>query len=217
MITLQSKLLFLITIIKECVFSYYFIYNQGVYNFNIFIKQFITLNKDEFYNKKNELNLKNDEIISKLNNEINNNRNSINNLRKETENKNKKLDELNKIINDTNNELNRLKIEFNNKLKEFQPGEDFIAILFTSNDKKLTYCFPCKTSTLFIKLEEKLYEEFPEYKETENYFLVNGEKVKRFKTLKENNIKNGKPVILVQEKKENDEEKQIYFLKILNI
>ena len=45
-------------------------------------------------------------------------------------------------------------------------------------------------------MEEKLYEEFPEYKETDNYFLVNGNKVKRFKTIKENNIKNGKPVVL---------------------
>ena len=91
-------------------------------------------------------------------------------------------------------------MEFNNNtFKEFQPGEEVIAILFTSTDQKLTYCLPCKNTTLFVKIEEKLYEEFPEYKETDNYFLVNGKKVKRFKTIQENNIKNGKPVILVQE------------------
>ena len=45
-------------------------------------------------------------------------------------------------------------------------------------------------------MEEKLYEEFPEYKETDNYFLVNGNKVEKYKKNKENNIKNGKPVIL---------------------
>ena len=45
-------------------------------------------------------------------------------------------------------------------------------------------------------MEEKLYEEFPEYKETDNYFVVDGKRVKRFKTMKENNIKNGRPVIL---------------------
>ena len=121
-------------------------------------------------------------------------------MKKELENKDKIINDLNKIINDKNNELNKLKIEFNNiSFKEFLPGEEVIAILFISNDQKLTYCLPCKNSTLFVKIEEKLYEEFPEYKETNNYFLANGKKVKRFKTIKENDIKNGKPVILVQE------------------
>ena len=82
--------------------------------------------------------------------------------------------------------------------KEFLPGEEVIAILFTSSNQKLTYCLPCRNSTLFVKIEEKLYEEYPEYKETDNYFLVDGKKVKRFKTIKENNIKNGKPVMLCQ-------------------
>ena len=81
-------------------------------------------------------------------------------------------------------------------LKKFFLGEKIISVLFTSSDYKVTYSLPCKDTTLFVKMEEKLYEEFPEYKETDNYFLVNGNKVKRFKTIKENNIKNGKPVLL---------------------
>ena len=43
-----------------------------------------------------------------------------------------------------------------------------------------------------------MYEEYPEYKETDNYFLANGNRVKRFKTVKENKIKNGRPVILIK-------------------
>ena len=35
-----------------------------------------------------------------------------------------------------------------------------------------------------------LYRKFPEYKETENYFLVNGKKINKYKTIEENNIKN---------------------------
>ena len=70
--------------------------------------------------------------------------------------------------------------------------------MFKSNDQKIDYCLPCKTTTTFVKIEEKLYEEYPEYKETENYFLVNGNRVKRFKSIKENRIKNGKPVILIK-------------------
>ena len=83
--------------------------------------------------------------------------------------------------------------------KEIKPGEKIISILFSSNDNKILYSLPCKNSTPFVKIEEKLYEEFPEYKETDNYFLLDGKKVKRFKTVEENHIKNGKPVILVTE------------------
>ena len=80
------------------------------------------------------------------------------------------------------------------------PGEKVISVaLLTSTDQKFIYSLPCKTSTLFSKIEEKLYEEFPEYKETDNHFLINGKKVKRFKTIEENGIKNGKPIILVKE------------------
>ena len=130
---------------------------------------------------------------------INYKSNEIDNLKDEKEIIIKKIEDFNKIINDKNNELNKLKIELNNNMfKEFLPGEEVIAILFTSSNQKLTYCLPCRNSTLFVKIEEKLYEEYPEYKETDNYFLVDGKKVKRFKTIKENNIKNGKPVMLCQ-------------------
>ena len=35
-----------------------------------------------------------------------------------------------------------------------------------------------------------LYKKYPKYTETENYFLVNGNRVNRHKTLEKNNIKN---------------------------
>ena len=71
--------------------------------------------------------------------------------------------------------------------------------MFKSNDGKIDYSIPCKNTTTFVKIEEKLYDEYPEYKETDNYFLVNGNRVKRFKTINDNQIKNGKPVILIKE------------------
>ena len=109
----------------------------------------------------------------------------------------KKIEELNNQIKEKNNEINILKNKYSDdEFKEILPGEKIISVLFTSSDYKINYSLPCKDSTLFVKMEEKLYEEFPEYKETDNYFLVNGNKVKRFKTIKENNIKNGKPVLL---------------------
>ena len=107
------------------------------------------------------------------------------------------IKELNLQIKDKIDELNGIKNKVDNdEFKEILPGVTIISISFMSFDYKHYFSFPCKDSTLFVKMEEKFYEEFPEYKETDNYFLVNGNKVKRFKTIKENNIKNGNPVLL---------------------
>ena len=81
-------------------------------------------------------------------------------------------------------------------LNEIKPGEKIIAALFISSDKKITYSIPCKNTTPFVRIEEKLYEEYPDYKDTENHFIHNGNVIKRFKTVEENNIKSGKPIIL---------------------
>ena len=43
----------------------------------------------------------------------------------------------------------------------------------------------------FAFLEDKIYERYPSYKEGENYFLCNGIKINRFKTMEENKINNG--------------------------
>ena len=51
------------------------------------------------------------------------------------------------------------------------------------------YNLVCKNNDLFIRLEERLYEDFPKFKEYETYFEVNGKRIKRFKTLEQNNIK----------------------------
>ena len=48
----------------------------------------------------------------------------------------------------------------------------------------------CKSSDLLVRLEERLYDDFPKYKNYETYFMVNASRIYRFKTLEENNIKN---------------------------
>ena len=52
------------------------------------------------------------------------------------------------------------------------------------------YSLFCKNTDLFIKEEERLYEDFPQFKKYETYFEVNGKRIKSFLTLKENKIKN---------------------------
>ena len=51
------------------------------------------------------------------------------------------------------------------------------------------YNLICKSTDLFVKLEERLYKDFPQFKEYETYFEVKTRRIKRFKTLNENNIK----------------------------
>ena len=53
------------------------------------------------------------------------------------------------------------------------------------------YAVVCKNTDLFIRLEEKLYNEYPQFKNYETYFEVRTKRIKRFKTLDENEIKNG--------------------------
>ena len=47
----------------------------------------------------------------------------------------------------------------------------------------------CKNTELFVRVEERLYKDFPQFKNYETYFEVNGKRIKRFKTLNENKIK----------------------------
>ena len=51
------------------------------------------------------------------------------------------------------------------------------------------YAMTCKNTDLFVTLEEKLYNDYPKYKDYDTFFQVNTRKIKRFKTIEENNIK----------------------------
>ena len=72
-----------------------------------------------------------------------------------------------------------------------------MSINFTSSYKAITYSVGCVSSDIFVTLEEKLYKEFPELKETNNVFLANGKEILRFKTVADNKIKSGYPIIFI--------------------
>ena len=124
----------------------------------------------------------------------------IENLKIRLINKEKTIESLNTQLSYKINELNNIKNRVNNNnddlLNVINPGEKIIAALFISSDQKIQYAISCKNTTPFVRIEEKLYEEYPEYKETDNYFLHNGSIIKRFKTVEENHIQNGKAIIL---------------------
>ena len=105
--------------------------------------------------------------------------------------------ELKNLLSQKNKEIEQLKSKLNaNSLDIINPGEKILAINFTSVDNRINYFLPCKNVDIFVRIEEKLYDEYPEYKDKETYFLCQGERIKRFKNLEENNIKNSAIIVL---------------------
>ena len=102
----------------------------------------------------------------------------------EEKNKNKKLLE----------ELNKEKINIK-ELNDIKSGEEIIAIFFTSVNQDIQRPISCKITDTFAKIEEKICNEYPIYKDCNTYFTVNGKIIDRLKTIKENGIKDGNIII----------------------
>ena len=79
-------------------------------------------------------------------------------------------------IFDTKNEENLLE------------GESLIIINFKSYDKHINHTIKCKNVTEFKDIEAKLYEKYPDYTGDLNYFMHNGNRINRYKTLADNGI-----------------------------
>ena len=79
-----------------------------------------------------------------------------------------------------------------NEYLTLEPNEKILAVNFVSmglNDIG-HYNLICKNTDLFVKLEEKLYKDFPQFKEYETFFEVKGKRIRRFKTMDGNSIRN---------------------------
>ena len=120
--------------------------------------------------------------------ELNISNNDINNYKKIIKNKDTELNYL----------KNQLKVQLNNSNKQDKVYlNEMMCVNFVSSDQKIHYAVPCISNNTFAEVEEKLYQEFPEYRETNNNFLANGQPVLRFKTISQNKIGKGLPVTLV--------------------
>ena len=132
---------------------------------------------------------------------INNLNNIINQLKQEHYTEINKLTEKNKelekLLEEKNKEINdyifKLSNSSNNEqLISVKTGDKIIAVLFMTQGSQdiFNYTMACKTSDLFVRLEERLYHDFPKYRNYETFFMVNTRRIFRFKTLEENKIKN---------------------------
>ena len=132
---------------------------------------------------------------SELKKELNNIKESLNKKIVEFDNLKASLYSKNNELKNLNNQINDLKIN-NNPNNENVKRKDIITILFKSIDQKVEIPFSCHISDIFVRIEEQLYNEYPEYKEFNTYFTVNGRVIKRFKSIKENDLKNFDKILL---------------------
>ena len=119
--------------------------------------------------------------------EINQYQNEISELKKQLKEEHKRLEDNKKNLE--NDELRQNKILLKNTLG---PGEKILVIYFNRTGKQILEKpkYSCKNTELFVRLEERFYKEFPEFKEYDLSFIVNGKRIKRFKTIEENQIRN---------------------------
>ena len=155
--------------------------------------------QSQIINYQNEIK----ELKRELNNEKNKNtilknenatlQNKINNLYNENASLKDKIKLLENFLASKNIEQQKLLSDtiLNNKITSIKPGEEIISVNFVSmgNNDIGHYSLICKNTDLFVRLEERLYEDFPEFKNYETYFEVNTKRIKRFKTIDENKIK----------------------------
>ena len=195
--------------LKGCIYNN-FIYIQFVSsNYQDFMGNNlnISLNNNKNISNKidnsNEINkLKNE--LTKANKTIEQQKLTINDLQNKLNNYNNTIMNYQNIINQKDMELNNLRTQLNNinvnninNKNNFFNFNEMMCVNFISQDQNVHFAVPCIKANTFAEVEEKLYQQYPEYRETNNNFIANGKTVLRFKTIAENKIGNGLPVTLI--------------------
>ena len=132
-----------------------------------------------------------------INNSINKNNLEYDKLMKDYNNL---KNDYNKLMNDYKiiwNEKKKLKRENDEKNNNKIVNKD-INVKFISIDQQINFDITCSGDSTFAEIEELLYREYPDYRETNNIFLANGKEILRFKSINENNIGEGIQIILYQ-------------------
>ena len=164
-----------------CILFIYYIYRVYIFII-IIIFQFKSTNYQDF--------------IGNYNN------NEINNLKNELSKANKIIEQQKYIINDLQNKLNKcnnyeINNISNNNISNNVNFNEIVVVNFISMDQNVHYAIAALKNNTFAEIEEKLYKQYPKYRETNNNFITNGSTVLRFKTIAENKISNGLPVTLI--------------------
>ena len=100
-------------------------------------------------------------------------------------------------LNALNNIKDKLDLD-NNDINKVKENDKIISVLFMTqgNQDIINYSMACKSTDLFSSLEERLYQDFPKYRNVKKIFMVRANRILRNKTLEENNIKNNDIICL---------------------
>ena len=177
--------------------------------------------------KNKKLVEENDKLKDELNKIKHNESNEIKKLKSDIDKYKDELIKANKIISGIsnnkvdNNELKKLKDEIINLNLKLSAKEneilqlknntktntleeqsfkykDIMVITFISIDGSVQYGMKCLQTEVFAEVEEKLYKKYDNLRNTNNMFTANAKPILRFKTLKENNIKDGDIIQLLK-------------------
>ena len=183
-------------------------------------QNFMNNNFNQMNNNMNfqPMNNRNNNLINELNQYKNENKQlkeQINNLQQEINRLNNNLQNANQNIINLHqqqvnyiNQINNLKFQLKDKVKEldiikmnkskdgYVNYKNIMVVHFNSGDGKIDHDIKCLPTETFAEVEEKLYQIYDEYRETNNIFLAKGNIIKRFKKMSENNIKNGDKIQL---------------------
>ena len=154
-------------------------------DYDILKKDYDKLKKDND-NLSNELNKVK---LTNFNNEdkLKKNLNEINNLKYNIRQKDDEIFKLNLKIRN----IETLdKTSFKN--------DDIIYVHFISSDQNINCPIKCLKTDTFAEVEEKLYQRYQEYRETNNKFVLKEKTIMRFKKIIENNITDGDEIELIK-------------------
>ena len=170
---------------------------------------------EELLNEVDKYKNENEQLKNKINQlETDNNRldNDLKKANKIIDGLNKKQNEeeeskyiilsLNETIKDQEKKINELKTQLNTNVNIKKSVnsfnfDDIIVVHFISMDQKINCALKCLKTDTFAEVEEKLYQKYDEYRESNNNFIANGKMILRFKKISDNNIHDGDKIQLI--------------------
>ena len=162
----------------------------------------LEIEKENLKNENDNLKKVNNELSLKLvniQNHIKSTSQSFNAKQKfqNVNDKNKIIELLNEKLQMKEKEIKDLK----NKLFKFSNSyniNNFMTVIFYSTELNIHYSLICKETDIFSDIEKRLYKAYPECQDSEYFFVANEQKIKRFKSLQENRIKNSQIITIIQ-------------------
>jgi len=147
-------------------------------NLSLNIEKLETMIKDKEKEIKEEKS-QNNELIKKIN--------DIKNISSSN-----KILELFDRIEEKDNEIKELKqiLPF-----EYSKGEKVFIVTFLSLNEDIHYSMICKNTDNFYRLEITFYNKFPEFKDENNIFFINGKIINKLNNLESNNINDNDIII----------------------